>query len=104
MIVQVAQATGATVREVAGESYALTLWTWAQVQRLTREDAVERLGDRTDMAGLMAVAFHEPAKLQQAEVRYLAAAGRLDATLRTARARAEAMMAKIAAARPVEEG
>lgn len=54
---------------------------------MQREAAVERLGERTDLAGLVAVAFHEPAKLQQAELRYLAAAGRLSTMLETTRSR-----------------
>ena len=68
------------MRAVAGESFALTLWTWAELSQLKRERQVDRMGERTDLAGLVAVAFHEPAKLQQAEMRYLSAAGRLSAT------------------------
>lgn len=102
MIVSVARETGQPVRAVAQESFALTLWTWATVQPIWREEHVERMGERTDMAGLMAVAFHEPGKLQQAELRYLKAAGQLQATLAQSRARAEAMMARLATAQPVE--
>jgi len=81
VIVQTARDTGRSVREVAGESFALTLWTWAELQRMAREEMVERMGERTDLAGLVAVAFHEPQKLQQAEMRYLSAAGRLSQML-----------------------
>jgi hypothetical protein len=95
VIVQTARATGQTVRQVASESFALTLWTWGMAQRISRDDAVERMGERTDMAGLVAVAFHEPAKLQQAEYRYLQAAGRLQATLQQARARGQALVDQI---------
>ena len=102
MIVSVARETGQSVRAVAQESFALTLWTWATVQPIFQEESVERMGERTDMAGLMAVAFHEPGKLQQAELRYLKAAGQLQATLAQSRARAEAMMARLATAQLVE--
>jgi hypothetical protein len=101
VIVQTAARTGQSVRQVAGESYAVTLWTWALAQRIGREEAVERLGERTDMAGLVAVAFHEPAKLQQAEWRYLKAAGRLQATLAQARQRGQALLDKIEQAQVV---
>jgi hypothetical protein len=77
VIVETATATGQPVRAVAVESFALTLWTWATIRQIAREEAVERMGERTDLAGLVAVAFHEPAKLAQAELRYLSTAGRL---------------------------
>lgn len=63
--------------QVAGESFAVTLWTWAELRTMEREEAVTRLGDRTDLAGLVAVAFHQPQDLQKMEMRYLKAAGRL---------------------------
>lgn len=87
VVVATAAATGQPVRCVAAESFALTLWTWHVYQRQQREAAVERMGERTDLAGLVAVAFHEPAKLQQAELRYLQAAGRLTSMLDQTRAR-----------------
>lgn len=102
VIVHVARETGQPVRVVAAESFALTLWTWATVQPIWREESVERMGERTDLAGLVAVAFHEPGKLQQAEMRYLKAAGQLQATIAQSRARAEAMMTKLAHATLVE--
>jgi hypothetical protein len=102
VIVQTAVETGQPVRVVAGDSFALTLWTWNLIQRQRREDAVERLGERTDMAGLMAVAFHDPAQLNKAELRYLAAAGRLKATLERTRTKMADLTAQIARAKPVE--
>jgi hypothetical protein len=72
------------------------------VRQIAREASVERMGERTDLAGLVAVAFHDPPKLAQAELRYLKAAGQLQATLAQSRARAEAMMARLATAQPVE--
>ena len=101
VIVQTARETGQTVRQVASESFALTLWTWGMTQMMTRDEAVERMGERTDLAGLVAVAFHEPAKLQQAEYRYLQAAGRLQATLQQARARGQALVNQIERAQVV---
>lgn len=88
VVVSVATHTGQTVRAVAGESFALVLWTWAQVQGAERERSVQRLGERTDLAGLVAVAFHQPGDLQKAEMRYLRAAGRLSSMIDTARQRA----------------
>jgi hypothetical protein len=77
VIVETAREFGRPVREILAEPFALTLWSWGQCQTIGREARVTRLGERTDMAGLMALAFHEPAKLQSAENRYLKAAGLL---------------------------
>jgi hypothetical protein len=98
VLVQTAQATGQTVRTVAAESFALTLWTWGELQQLHREAAVERMGERTDLAGLVAVGFHEPAKLQKAELRYLSAAGQLTTMLDQTRERLLAVAAAADAA------
>lgn len=95
VIFETATATGQSVRAVAAESFALTLWTWGVLRQREREAAVERMGERTDLAGLIAVAFHEPAKLQQAELRYLAAAGRLSSMLEQTRARLTDLAAKM---------
>ena len=77
VVVETATRTGRGVGEVAQDSFALTLWTWAELRVMEREQAVTRLGDRTDLAGLVAVAFHQPQDLQKMEMRYLKAAGRL---------------------------
>lgn len=77
VVVETATRTGRGAGEVAGESFALTLWTWGELRAMEREESVRRLGDRTDMAGLMAVAFHQPQDLQKMEMRYLKAAGTL---------------------------
>ena len=98
VLVQVAQGTGQSVRTLAGEPFALTLWTWGELQHLQREAAVERMGERTDLAGLVAVAFHEPASLQKAELRYLSAAGQLSTALDQTRERLLAVAAKADAA------
>ena len=81
VIVDVARESGQTVRAVAGESFALTLWTWSELAQLKRERQVDRMGERTDLAGMVAVAFHQPQDLQKAEFRYLAAAGTLSRML-----------------------
>ena len=106
VIVQTAHSTGQSVRAIAGESFALTLWTWGELMQMQREHHVERMGERTDAAGLMAVAFHEPASLQKAELRYLSAAGRLSHMLDQTRERllAVAAHADRAQARAAQEG
>lgn len=95
VILETATATGQSVRAVAAESFALTLWTWAGLRQIERERAVDRMGERTDLAGLVAVAFHEPAKLQQAEMRYLSAAGRLSSMLDQTRTRLTDLSARM---------
>lgn len=102
VLVVVARHTGRAVAEVAGESFALTLWTWGELMAMEREAAVERMGERTDLAGLVAVAFHEPQKLQGAELRYMKAAGTLTRALDAQRARLTALAAQYAKAVPVE--
>lgn len=77
VIIETAREFGRPVRDVLAEPYALTLWSWGQCQAIGRERRVTRMGERTDLAGLVALAFHEPAKLQTAETRYLKAAGML---------------------------
>jgi hypothetical protein len=98
VIVEVAQGSGQTVRAVAGESFALTLWTWAELSQLKRERQVDRMGERTDLAGLVAVAFHQPADLQKAEYRYLSAAGTLSKMLDNTRDRMEQQREAVARA------
>jgi len=91
VVVETATRNGRPVREVASESFALTLWTWAELQAIEREASVSRLGERTDLAGLMAVAFHQPQDLQKMEMRYLKAAGRLSAMFDETKARLSAL-------------
>ena len=99
VVVEVAQASGRPVREVAAESFALTLWTWAELAAMRRERQVERMGERTDLAGLVAVAFHQPQDLQKAEFRYLQAAGTLSQMMERTKARMLAQVERIEAAR-----
>lgn len=88
IVVRVAEATGQSVRVVAQEAFALVLWTWGIGQTLQRERSVERLGERTDLAGLVAVAFHQPGDLRKAEMRYWRAANRLSSMMDAAKQRA----------------
>lgn len=89
---------GQQVDRVAGQSFALTLWLWAELKEMDREEAVRRLGDRTDMAGLVAVAFHQPQDLQKAEMRYLKAAGQLSQMFDETRERLTALSQRMAQA------
>jgi hypothetical protein len=98
VIVDVARESGQTVRAVAAESFALTLWTWGELSQIRRERQVDRMGERTDLAGLVAVAFHQPAELQKAEYRYLSAAGTLSRMLDTTRDRMEQQREAVARA------
>jgi hypothetical protein len=95
VIVEVAQETGQSVRTVAGESFALTLWTWGELARIRKEAQVDRMGERTDLAGLVAVAFHKPEDLQKAEFRYLAAAGTLSQMMDATRERMRDQMVAV---------
>ena len=78
VIVETAIRSGQGVQDVAAQSFALTLWLWAELKEIEREEGVRRLGERTDLAGLVAVAFHQPQDLQKAEMRYLKAARRIN--------------------------
>lgn len=98
VVVEVASATGRSVAVVAGESLALTLWTWAELQVMADEVRVARLGERVDLAGMVAAAFHEPKQLAKQERRYLREAGLLGPMLEAAKQRALATAAKLKAA------
>lgn len=100
VLVTVARQTGRAVADIAGESFALTLWTWGELMAMDREAAVERMGERTDLAGLVAVAFHEPTKLHAAELRYMKAAGTLTRALDAQRARLATLAQQYAKAVP----
>jgi hypothetical protein len=90
------------VQTVARESFAVTLWTWYWLDDLTRETRMRDRFDRLDAASLSALAFHEPAKLRGVEMQLLSEAGELSDMMAETRARAEARMAAIARAVPVE--
>lgn len=60
---------------VALAAYALTLWTFLQLEEADRFARIEAEYDRLDAAGLQAVAFHEPKKLELRSSRFLARVG-----------------------------
>ena len=95
MVVETASRTGRGVSAVAQESFALTLWTWGELRTMEKEAAVTRLGDRTDLAGMVAVAFHQPQDLQKMEMRYLKAAGRLSQMFEETRERMTDLAARM---------
>ena len=103
VIVEVSRDTGQPVRVVAGEAFALTLWTWAEGKLIEKEVEVTRLGERTDMAGQVAIAFHQPQDLQKMEMRYLKAAGQLSQMFEQTRARLSQIAADAAKAKPIPE-
>lgn len=103
VLVEVARETGQPVRVVAGEAFAVTLWTWAELRQIDREATVERMGERTDMAGQVAIAFHQPQDLQKMEMRYLKAAGQLSQMFETTKARLEKIAEQAAKAKPIPE-
>lgn len=63
MIARVARESGRSIRDVARESYALTLWAFLQSEESRRLDSL--VADRRDInaAYMSAVAFHKPEKL-----------------------------------------
>lgn len=97
-MVETATRTGRGVSAVAQDSFALTLWTWAEVRAMEREAAVTRLGERTDLAGQVAIAFHQPQDLQKMEMRYLKAAGQLSQMFDQTRERLTALSQRMAQA------
>jgi hypothetical protein len=103
VLVEVSRETGQPVRVVAGEAFAVTLWTWAELRQMEREATVERMGDRTDLAGQVAIAFHQPQDLQKMEMRYLKAAGRLSQMFEDTKARLTKIAEQAAKAKPVPE-
>lgn len=70
MIVEVARGTGRSLREVADDSYAVTLYTFLQMQERSRIDRLLTEGNRIDQASLVAFAFHEPKKLAEVADRF----------------------------------
>jgi len=103
VLVEVSRETGQPVRVVAGEAFAVTLWTWAELRQMDREAVVERMGERTDLAGQVAIAFHQPQDLQKMEMRYLKAAGQLSQMFEETKTRLTRMAADAAKAKPIPE-
>jgi hypothetical protein len=57
--------------------YHRTLWTWLQLQEQERFEEIKDRGRMLHMAGLLAVAFHEPKKLSDEHHRLMKDAGML---------------------------
>lgn len=95
---ETASRTGRGLTTVARESFALTLWTWAELRMMDREATVRRMGERTDLAGQVAIAFHQPQDLQKMEMRYLKAAGQLSQMFDQTRERLTALSQRMAQA------
>lgn len=91
------------MQQVLSDPFALTLWTWGELRAMAREASVERMGERTDLASLVAVGFHNPKDLEKADFRYLKAAGQLKTMFQTARERAEQMVRDLERAKPAAE-
>ncbi len=68
-----------------------------------REASIMRMGERTDMAGQMAMAFHQPHDLQKMEMRYLKAAGQLSQMFEHTKARLMHVAQAAAQAKPTPE-
>lgn len=60
----VARSTGRPAAVVAHQDYRWTMWEYVQLQDLERLDAIRRGHERHDLAGLSAIAFHEPKRLR----------------------------------------
>ena len=103
VMVEVARHTGQPMRAVAEEAFALTLWIWAELKLMEREAAIERMGNRTDLAGQIAIAFHQPQDLQKMEMRYLKAAGQLSQMFEETKTRLSRIAADAAKAKPMKE-
>lgn len=103
VLVEVSRDTGQPVRVVAGEAFAVTLWTWAELRQMAREEQVTRMGERTDLAGQVAIAFHQPQDLQKMEMRYLKAAGQLSQMFEETKTRLARIAADAAKAKPISE-
>lgn len=69
-LVMVACETGRSVRQVALDSYAVTLFTFLQIEERNRLSRLIEERHRLDTAGLTAVAMWEPKKLAEFENRF----------------------------------
>jgi hypothetical protein len=77
VIVRVATSTGQSVRAVALMSFALTLWTFLQIEEQARFARLEDERNRFDLAELVALSFLAPGELRARESRFLSRAGAL---------------------------
>lgn len=70
---------------------------------MEKEASVSRMGERTDLAGQVAIAFHQPQDLQKMEMRYLKAAGQLSQMFEETKTRLARIAADAAKAKPISE-
>lgn len=70
---------------------------------MQKEAVVERMGERTDLAGQVAIAFHQPQDLQKMEMRYLKAAGQLSQMFENTKSRLTRIAEAAAKAKPMTE-
>lgn len=71
IIVSVAAQCGRAVRDVARESYALTLYTYWHLEQQRLVERWERASERFDLSGLVGLAMHKPAELHTQHERFL---------------------------------
>jgi hypothetical protein len=62
----VAKQTGTSFKIQAREDYAITLYTFLQLEEGNKIDRLLAEAERIDLAGLFRIAFHEPNKLKGA--------------------------------------
>lgn len=74
---RVATSTGQSVRAVALTAFALTLWTFLQIEEQARFARIEEERNRFDLAELVALAFLAPGELRTRESRFLGRIGAL---------------------------
>lgn len=73
MLVQVAVKLGRHVVDVAADPFVLTLWTFWHIQQIQEVEAHEKHADRLDLAGLVAVSYHDPKELTNLRANFLSA-------------------------------
>jgi hypothetical protein len=84
------------VVDVAGDPYVRTLWTFFHLEQHERVDDIKLRGRALQLGGLMAIAFHEPKRLNDEQRRLLADAGMLPSP-DAAKERATPIIAAVAA-------
>lgn len=75
MITKVAAQMGQSVRAQAEESYAITFWTYLQLEDQRRIATILARLERLDLATLVAFAFHSPRELDRIQKEELRAIG-----------------------------
>lgn len=65
VLVHVASRTGRHVLVVAGDAFALTLWTYFHLRQGDHVEALQETDARFDLAALIARAYHRPSEVQE---------------------------------------